>query len=69
MIVKQVVMEDFVDRWSMVQRKKQHAYRKKKERRINSGNSVQSEFCGKFSGELGRILPPFLSYQLPSSHQ
>ena len=51
MIVKQVVMENFVDRWSMVQRKKQHAYKKKEERKINSGNSVHSEFGGKFSGK------------------
>ena len=60
MIVKQIVMEDFVDR-SMVQRKKQHAYKKKKERRINSGNSVRSEFCEKFSGKLCRVLHYFFS--------
>ena len=59
MIVKQVVMENFVDRWSMVQRKKQHAYKKKEERKINSGNSVRSEFCGKFSGKLCRVLHYF----------
>ena len=62
MRVKEVLMEDFVLRRSMVQREKKLVYKEKKERRINSGNSVQSEFCGKFSGEFCRVLPSFLSY-------
>ena len=61
MIVKQVLMEDFVDRLSMIERIKLYACKKKQERRIRSENSVRSEFGGKFCRILKfcRVLPSF----------